>query len=141
MDTLASAVSRRLHEKLTENGLRGCLVFTRAIVSQKASLRATWPTRGFPTDRMRPKSAALILWFGSFGFTWLRALKNSPRNWSLQRSFKEKFLDRLASSTTIPGPRRAFLPNVPNVPAAGRAKAALFSQGVQPGVFPQPVEL
>src|SRR5579864_8426333 len=74
----------------------------------------------------------LLLLFVRFG--WLKVLKNSPRNCAIQRSVMRIFLNRPISQLNNPGPRRAPLPTLPTVPAAGRAKAAGFSQLTQGAV-------
>src|SRR5712664_3338954 len=78
-----------------------------------------------------PKAPALSLWkFVMLGcatepeatssskkFTRLKTLKNSARNWSLQRSVKVKLLESPMSQEYLPGIRKEFLPTLPNVPA------------------------
>src|SRR6266581_420492 len=53
----------------------------------------------------------------SMKFARLNALKNSARNWSFQRSVKEKFLESPMSHVYAPGKRKLFLPMVPKVPS------------------------
>jgi len=58
---------------------------------------------------------------------WFQALKNSARNWIQRDSEKsEKRLEADISQLLMPGPRRIPMPAVPNVPTAGRAKAAVL---------------
>ena len=52
----------------------------------------------------------------SMKFARLNALKNSARNWSFQRSVKEKFLESPMSQVYEPGKRKVPLPMLPNVP-------------------------
>src|SRR5579872_6849121 len=87
--------------------------------------------RGLPAPEMVPKAELLKLVFGLFRLVWLRALKNSARNWKLHCSRIGKFLNNPMSHQKSPGPRKLFLPTVPKVPAAGLVNAtfgAEFSQ-------------
>src|SRR5260370_10208487 len=65
---------------------------------------------------------------------WFNVLKNSPRNCAIQRSVMRIFLNRPISQLNNPGPTSAPLPTFPTLPAAGRAKAAGFSQLTQGAV-------
>ena len=64
---------------------------------------------------------------GLLKFTWLKALKNSERNWNWYRSLKGKTL-RIAKSVLLKaGPLRMFRPVAPYCPS----KEYLIPKGVQ----------
>src|SRR5262245_35779109 len=59
---------------------------------------------------------------------WLKALNISSLNWKPFCSAKKKFLSSERSKLTTPSPRITPRPPVPNVNAAGCAKAAVSNQ-------------
>src|SRR6185295_2353537 len=71
----------------------------------------------------RPKFAVPKLAPGLLKLTMLKALKNSARYWSCQRSANRKFLNAPISKFLKPGPRRAFRPRLPKVYCGDAANA------------------
>src|SRR5262247_1605789 len=67
-----------------------------------------------------PKTAvSATLRFGAFHWVWLKALKDSKRNWKLTFSVMAKFLNNPVSQLLTPGARKMLRPEVPRNPAAG----------------------
>src|SRR6185437_11110465 len=84
--------------------------------------------RGLAAPLIFPKPEPLTLLVGLFRLVWLKALKNSARNWKLHCSRTGKFLNNPMFQVKSPGPRKLSLRTVPKVPVAGNANASGFSQ-------------
>src|SRR6185295_6541000 len=85
--------------------------------------------RGARADVMRPNcTGALTFVAGAKNCAWLKALKNSARNWRLKRSWKLLFLTAARFQLFVPGPMMILRPAVPNVPARGAANADVSNQ-------------
>src|ERR1700692_3454003 len=77
-------------------------------------------SRGVPSvAEMIPACALPIVAFGKSNCGWLSTLNNSPRNCTWTRSETATSLNKEVSRLKRPGPRRIFLPALPNVYKAG----------------------
>src|SRR5690349_24654277 len=93
------------------------------------SFRANWICRGAPVVRIVPNDALVMSAVGAPKFVWLSRLKNSDRNCKAMpsRAGILKLLFTPRSHCQRFGPRKAFLPRLPNgALALGSANAALF---------------
>src|SRR5438128_321681 len=93
------------------------------IPCQNIRLRASCRIRGSPAEVILPKPGVPTVPPGLEKFTLLNTLKNSARNCSLARSVMLVFLIRPRFVLKNRGPRRIFLPELPNVPMALATKS------------------
>src|SRR6266536_1430391 len=116
-------------QKLPPKKRRSCTIRVRGEAAmchqnQNTMRRASWIWRGFPTVLVIwPTPGLKIVPFGCPNCGVLNTLKNSERNWSLQRSLKAKSLNRETSKLTRPGPYSALRAALPNRLFGGCAKA------------------
>src|ERR1700692_646309 len=82
-------------------------------------------SRGVPrVAEMIPACALPMVALGKSNWGWLSTLKSSPRNCTWTRSVTTKSLNKEVSRLKRPGPRRIFLPALPNVYIVGVNHAA-----------------
>src|SRR5581483_10202964 len=92
---------------------------------QKEMRALNWISRpGVIAIVMLPNCGVFTKRLGVPRLVWFRALKNSPRSCRLAFSVRRKPRETARSSVCMPGPYTEFLPTLPNVKAAGVAKAA-----------------
>src|SRR5215216_3758481 len=82
---------------------------------------------GSRADEIRPKVGEPRKLSGKLKFGWLKRLKASARICRFTRSVNRVFFSSDAFTFWNPGPSRIFLPAFPNVPGAGKAKAAVLN--------------
>src|SRR5579864_747650 len=71
-----------------------------------------------------PKPPLLMFVFSFRNIGWFNALVATPNSRNVARSVRWKLFCKLRFRALIPGPLTAFRGQLPNVPAAGNAKAA-----------------
>ena len=84
----------------------------RRVTDYQYSFSAIWMMRGWRAPVMRPKLPEVTVVFGLFSSVWLKALKNSARYCSFNRSVKRKYFSAEKSMLNVPGPRQDVAPGV-----------------------------
>src|SRR5262249_46234275 len=95
---------------------------------QNCSLSPNWMIRGAWALWICPKNGLDTSILGGLNRTWLKALKNSPRNCNCLLSVSRNFLNTEMSQFQKPGAEIRSRPEVPKVSGAVREKALGLNQ-------------